>query len=152
MQIAFNPYSERFISGSLDGAVKEWKLTSDTANLTIKAGEKGVNAVCYMKMGGEQFLVTGGDDGLVKVWNYENGTLLKTLEGHTDNITDVLFMKTHKIVLSSSEDGTVKVWNVKDWSLLETLDYEMGKAWNICKRNGKVAIAYDQGACIVNLK
>lgn len=151
MQIALGLDTQSFASVSLDGTVREWDLKSNSSQLTINSSDKGVNAVCYMEKDGTMLLITAGDDRLVKVWDHDKGVLIKELQGHKDNVSDVLFVKEFGVILSASEDGSVKIWNVEDWTLVATLDYDMGKAWNICEEKGKIAIAYDKGFTIVKL-
>jgi WD40 repeat protein len=42
---------------------------------------------------------------LVKVWDYQNKTCVQTLEGHTQNVSIVLFHPELPIIVSGSEDG-----------------------------------------------
>ena len=157
MQIAKNADNQTFASASLDGTIKQWNLyselpESESFSLKVNDNDKGVNCLTYViKDKISKFLITGGDDSLVKVWDYEEGTLLKVLEGHKDNISDVLYVDGSDILLSASEDGTVKVWSVNDFTLLETLDYGMGKAWSLCENKGIFTIAFDKGANIVRI-
>ena len=61
----------------------------------------------------------------VKVWDALGGTLVKTLNSHTDWVTAVSTFtdaKTGKVyVVSGSNDGTVKVWDALGGTLVKTL-------------------------------
>eukprot|EP00055_Hartaetosiga_balthica_P009492 m.37923 g.37923 ORF g.37923 m.37923 type:complete len:749 (+) comp6768_c0_seq1:8-2254(+) len=70
---------------------------------------------------GERF-ITGADDSLVKVWDAENGTLLATLRGHTDAISDMSVDPTNTILASASLDNTTKIWNLHTGRLLHSYD------------------------------
>jgi WD40 repeat protein len=41
-----------------------------------------------------------------------DGSLLRTLEGHTDGVTSVVFSPDGVTLSSGSEDGTVRLWGV----------------------------------------
>jgi WD40 repeat protein len=49
----------------------------------------------------------------VKLWRVSDGTLLHTLEGHTDNVLDVAFATDGQTLASGSTDRTVKLWRVE---------------------------------------
>jgi WD40 repeat protein len=46
---------------------------------------------------------------------------LKTLEGHTDRISDLAISTNGQVLASASEDGTVRLWGLPDGTALETL-------------------------------
>lgn len=56
------------------------------------------------------FSLTGSDDRTVKIWDYQTKTCVQTLEGHTNNVSAVLFHKRLPIIISGGEDGTVRLW------------------------------------------
>jgi WD40 repeat protein len=49
-----------------------------------------------------------------------DGTIYKTLSGHTDDITQVKVTPDNLYVLSSSKDNTIKMWDFKTGELLKT--------------------------------
>lgn len=51
-------------------------------------------------------------DKLIKVWSVLTGQILKTLEGHTEGLSDVAWSSDSAFLASASDDKTVKVWNV----------------------------------------
>lgn len=51
-------------------------------------------------------------DKLIKVWSVLTGQILKTLEGHTEGLSDVAWSSDSALLASASDDKTVKVWNV----------------------------------------
>ena len=55
-------------------------------------------------------VITGSDDRTVKIWDYQTKTCVQTLEGHTNNVSAVLFHKRLPIIISGGEDGTVRLW------------------------------------------
>jgi len=58
----------------------------------------------------------------VRLWRVADGTLLRTLEGHTDWVRSVAFSPDGRLLASGSIDGTVRLWRVSDGALLRTLE------------------------------
>ena len=51
-------------------------------------------------------------DKTVKIWK-KDGELYKTLEGHTDIVTDISFAPIEKYIVSSSYDMNLIIWNTE---------------------------------------
>ncbi|TGJ78440.1 hypothetical protein E0Z10_g10322 [Xylaria hypoxylon] len=72
---------------------------------TIKHGNH-VRAVAVTN----QWIITAGRDEDVKVWDRTSGKLYCTLEGHYDEVTDLVILAQGNLVASVSIDGTVRKW------------------------------------------
>ncbi|KAI1106734.1 WD40 repeat-like protein [Jackrogersella minutella] len=60
----------------------------------------------------DQWVVTAGRDEDIKVWNRTSGKLYSTLEGHYDEVTDLVVIDGGRRVISVSIDGTVRTWSL----------------------------------------
>ena len=69
-----------------------------------------------------QILASGSWDNTVRLWNIWDGTMLRFLEGHTDNIYTVAFTPDGQKVASVSDDQSVRIWWVGDGSPYYTLE------------------------------
>lgn len=58
-----------------------------------------------------QFIVSAGQDNTVKIWDGNTGTLLKTLVGHTGEVSDIDVSPDSKTILSVSIDG-IRLWDL----------------------------------------
>jgi WD40 repeat protein len=62
----------------------------------------------------DTWVVTAGRDEYVKVWDRASGNLYCALEGHYDEITDLVLLPDprgiHHRVCSVSIDGTIRTW------------------------------------------
>ena len=114
MNITFNlKDANTFASACLDRTVKTWSLGSVNANFTMDTHNKGVNYVNFYPGLDRLYLVTTSDDKTItgKVWDYLSKSCIRTMEGHTNNPSFVVFHPNLPIIISGSEDGTVKIWN-----------------------------------------
>lgn len=154
MDLCFNPKdSNSFASASLDRTVKVWTLGSATANFTLTAHEKGVNAVDYYHGADKPYLVTTSDDKTVRIWDYLSKSCVQTLSGHTSNVSFAVFHPSLPLIISGSEDGSVKLWHANTYRLESTLDYGLERVWCMaCRKSSHdIALGYDEGAVVVKL-
>jgi WD40 repeat protein len=68
-----------------------------------------------------KYVAAGLDDKTAKIWNATDGSLLQTLEGHTDVVYSVAFSPDGTLIATGSEDKTANIWNVSDGSLVKTI-------------------------------
>ena len=64
-------------------------------------------------------IATFWDDCTAKVW-MTDGSLIATLEGHSDRVSEVQFSPNGEALATASRDGTAKVW---PWSLDALITY-----------------------------
>jgi WD40 repeat protein len=57
----------------------------------------------------------------IKLWQVSDGSLVRTLSGHTSAVVDVAFSPDGTLVASGSADDTIKLWQVSDGTLVNTL-------------------------------
>ena len=49
----------------------------------------------------------------MRIWDYQTKTCIQVLEGHTENVTSVLFHPKLPIIVTGSEDGTIRIWSIQ---------------------------------------
>ncbi|MEM9163697.1 MAG: WD40 repeat domain-containing protein, partial [Cyanobacteria bacterium P01_F01_bin.4] len=73
-----------------------------------------------------KLIASGGADGKINLWDME-GTWIRTLEGHTDEVTRVSFSKDGLFLASASRDGSIRLWMVQNGDLISVLDRHTGE-------------------------
>jgi WD40 repeat protein len=67
-------------------------------------------------------LVSGSRDKTIRFWNPADGTLERTLTGHTDEVTGVAFSPDGALLASCSRDDTIRLWNTSDGTMARTME------------------------------
>jgi WD40 repeat protein len=65
--------------------------------------------------------VSGAKDNTLKVWELESGRELRTLRGHSNEVTAVAVTPDGQLAISASGDQTLKVWELESGHELRTL-------------------------------
>jgi WD40 repeat protein len=76
--------------------------------------------VLALRVGADGTLYSSSADKTIRVWTAD-GKHLRTLEGHTGSVLDILLESTGQKLFSCSSDKTVRVWSVADGADLQTL-------------------------------
>ncbi|OZJ03237.1 hypothetical protein BZG36_03438 [Bifiguratus adelaidae] len=114
---------ELLISGSGDGDVKVWELSS--TGLRLQKVLKGSldNGILTLAMLGQSYLFCGTQGGDIKIWDMDTNQVVRTMLAHKD---DVLALTVRNgLVFSASADGKIKKWNRK-FECTETWDDHQG--------------------------
>jgi len=105
--VAFSPDGERALSGSDDGTMKLWNMS--TGQLIRTFDPSGVNSVAYSPDG--QTALSGGSTTMT-LWNINTGQIIRTFTGHSSSINSVAFSPDGQTALSGSDDKTMKLWDL----------------------------------------
>lgn len=75
------------------------------------------------------------------------------MEGHSQNVSCVLFHPELPIIISGSEDGTVKLWHSNTYRLESTLNYSLERCWTAAciKGSNNIALGYDEGTMMIKV-
>jgi WD40 repeat protein len=77
-------------------------------------------------------VATGSSDFSIKIWDISSGALIRSLTGHTGNVTGLVVLPSGYLA-SGGLDSTVRIWNVQTGVLVTSVtapSLVMGMLWN----------------------
>jgi WD40 repeat protein len=114
-KVAFSRDQQMVATAGAEGTVKLWQVKSGRLRSTLVGHEGDISAIAFS----DSLIATGSSDRTIKLWRFD-GTLIRTLEGHQDNVLGLAFNPDGKIIASASLDKTVRLWKVEG-ALIATL-------------------------------
>ena len=94
--------------GYVDYTIKIWSLSSGQTKLTITT----TSYVYSLKLLKNKIHLAAGCSSDINIYNIDDGSLVSTLQGHTNNINDLVQISDSDLLASSSSDSTVRIWNL----------------------------------------
>jgi len=133
--LAISPDGTKFVAGSMDGSsatsftVRVYRI-SDGARLLSWPVSAQAGALAWSP-DGSRIAVCIHDSNDIQIRSALDGSVLKTLTGHTNAIESLSFSPDNTRLASGSDDSTVRLWNTADGSLLHTFTGHTGTVWNV---------------------
>ncbi len=110
---AFSPDGEQLLLSTFGENVARVYQAKTGAEEFVLAGngEGGVSAADFSPTG--DLIVTGSYDGSVKVWNAVDGSAVRALTGHEDQIQAIRFSHSRDRIVAAARGGILRVWDVE---------------------------------------
>lgn len=87
--------------------------TSPGAASLISEVEHKVEVQALALSPDERVLATGSNDNLIRIWDVEERSVLRTLEGHSRHLLSLAFSSDGSSIVSVGYDRTVRAWDVE---------------------------------------
>lgn len=135
--IVIDPSGKLLYTGSNDGTISNYDI--------FKAKDKKINngnpVSCIAVSRDRRSIYCSDNTSIIKKYDI-SGKLIKSFEGHTDQVNYIALSRDNKRLISASSDKTVKVWNTETGKSEKTLT---GHDWKVISvaisLNGKYAVS-----------
>ncbi len=145
--VAFSPDGQTFASGSGDGIIKLWNLSTGKLITTLTGHSGHIHSLAISPDG--QTLVSGSGDGTIKLWNLHTGKLLATLTGHSTHINSLAISPDGQTCVSGRNGGIIELWNLPTRTLLLTLTGHSGDVNSVAiSPDGQTLVSGNDGGTI----
>lgn len=109
--VAFSPDSRVLATGSWDGTLRTWSITSRNLWHVYIGHTDWVYSVEFSPDG--DLLASASADKTIRIWETRTGGEITTITGHNARIWSVTFSPDGQYLVSASDDSTVRVWTVE---------------------------------------
>ena len=129
--MAFSPDGTLLATASWDKTARLWDMATGECVRTFTGHKSYINAVAFspdgtlLATGGGEPSIGGGErltnDDTARLWNVATGKRVRTLTGHTCEISGMAFSPDGTLLATTgSWDRTVRLWNVATGKCVQT--------------------------------
>src|SRR5262249_27338783 len=93
-------------------------------------------------------MVASGDSETVKLWEVLTGKEVHTLKGFRGEVSQLLFTRDGRTLLSASYDHCVRLWEARTGRLIQEIEAHAGWVWGISLSSDEKTLA----SCSVDTK
>jgi WD40 repeat protein len=112
----------QIVSGSTDGTVKLWDVSTGEHLRTLQGHSDRVNSVGLSSDGMK--IVSASQDTTIWIWDLISCKHLQTLHGHSSAVYTAAFSPTNDFIASASFYGHVRLWDVVSGVTVRTLNQD----------------------------
>ena len=121
---------EIIITGSKEGKVNLWNLSTGTESILIGEHDGSITDISIIRNG--KMIVSSSNDTKITIWEQDNQNIYhkkKDLIGHTEAVLTIDVQTDDNYLLSAGKDNTIKIWDLNELTLIRSIDmhYYMNK-------------------------
>ncbi|KAJ5273520.1 hypothetical protein N7478_008645 [Penicillium angulare] len=148
-----SPDNSRYLSSSMDGAIKLWDLNTGGCTLQLDGHREEISSVLWSQDGSS--LVSASHDKTIKVWDLSSGKCTSTLEEHSEWVTSLSWSPDGKNVISVSDDGSAKIWDPASGCCTKTVvgeaDVKLSVLWPLSETTRLITVKKDDEIKVMDL-
>lgn len=123
--------NNKLISASRDKTLRIWDIKYLNCIQTLRYHNSSVLSCSYNPLNNPYEIISAGDDKIIVIWEkYYNEInkkieykIRKTLKGHKNSVSSLLFIKENKYLISGSKDKTIKIWDyTQNYKCIKTIN------------------------------
>jgi len=123
--IAYSPDGSSLVTAGINDPIYIWDPLDynnkiGTQKLIVKEPTMWVPCVAWSPDGTK--IASGSMDGIVRVWNSKTAVQLLEIEGHTDQVRNVVWSPDDKFIFSSGWDFSTSKWDATTGELVATTE------------------------------
>jgi Tol biopolymer transport system component len=126
--VSWSPNGTQLATTSTNNTINLWNVSQREATLVFRMnGHTGrINQLAWSKDG--KWLASASSDDSARIWNPVEGTLLRTLFGHTRDVNDLVWATSagNPRLITVGNDATMRLWNGDTGGQLMQIDGENG--------------------------
>ena len=123
--VGFASDDRTIYSSAEDGTIALWRVGEAEAIRTWKGADnrspEGLTILSVDASADGTLLASGGSDHAVRLWAAADGSLVRELKGHTDEVHTVAFSLRGDVLVSASADKTIRAWDPSTGALLAVM-------------------------------
>lgn len=85
------------------------------------------------------------------IWDLESRSIIKKIEKHSENVTDVIYFRSLDYFASISEDGMIVLHNSNELRPEQVIQPALEKGWSLDVKDNYLVSAFDQGCYVVHI-
>jgi WD40 repeat protein len=133
---------DSFASGSQDGEIKIWLTSEWTNSRSWQAHSTPIISLVLLSK--QKYLASLNQGKGIKIWDFNQGTLIKTLDSD-ELIYSIVALRNGDLV-SASDKGNIDIWDVEMGSIRKNVFYGSNMIWCLAlDMKGRMAVGMGNG-------